>query len=189
MKYVRKFSDEFPYSPSEATRARISKTLKRRHKDNAITSKSNKGFRWSEDQKMALRRVRARQEKRSAHWKGKKLPLETRQKMSVAKRKYFSAGCRVPLTDKHYRSWCSNTRNRVIKRLRVKSLTHTFVEWESLKSQYNITCPCCHRMEPEIRLTEDHIVPLSLGGTDLIENIQPLCLRCNLRKHTRVVKY
>lgn len=27
------------------------------------------------------------------------------------------------------------------------------------------------------------------GGFDLIENIQPLCLSCNVKKHTLIIKY
>lgn len=67
--------------------------------------------------------------------------------------------------------------------------SHTLGEWELLKKQYGYTCPCCGRKEPEIKLTEDHIIPLSRGGSDYIENIQPLCLRCNDEKHTKIIKY
>ena len=66
---------------------------------------------------------------------------------------------------------------------------HNFGEWELLKKQYNFICPACSRQEPQIKLTEDHIVPLSKGGSDNIENIQPLCISCNVRKHTKIIKY
>ena len=45
---------------------------------------------------------------------------------------------------------------------------HTFGEWETLKAQYNWICPCCHKSEPKIKLTEDHIIPLSRGGSNNI---------------------
>jgi len=67
--------------------------------------------------------------------------------------------------------------------------SHTLGEWELLKKQYGYTCPCCEKSEPEIKLTEDHIVPLSKGGSNYIENIQPLCKSCNSKKHTQVVVY
>jgi len=67
--------------------------------------------------------------------------------------------------------------------------THAQEEWELLKAQYNYTCPACKKKEPEIKLTEDHIIPLSNSGSDYIDNIQPLCKGCNCKKYTKVIKY
>jgi hypothetical protein len=63
---------------------------------------------------------------------------------------------------------------------------HTYAEWELLKAQYNWTCPMCHKTEPDTTLTRDHIIPLSKGGSDNIENIQPLCRSCNSSKGARI---
>lgn len=51
--------------------------------------------------------------------------------------------------------------------------------WEAMKTNYNFTCPCCGRSEPEIKLTKDHVVPFALGGAKGYKNLQPLCVECN----------
>lgn len=75
---------------------------------------------------------------------------------------------------------------RAIRR-RENGGSHTFGEWETLKAQYNWICPCCR--EPEKELVQDHIIPLAKGGSDNIENIQPLCRSCNAKKHTAIIRY
>lgn len=48
--------------------------------------------------------------------------------------------------------------------------SHTFIEWQTLKLSYCYKCAICGEKKP---LTKDHIIPLSKGGSDYIENIQP----------------
>ena|ERR1022692_1074074 len=66
---------------------------------------------------------------------------------------------------------------------------YTPLEWEQLCIQHNHTCLCCGRGEPEIKLTVDHVIPLSKGGSNYIGNIQPLCLSCNSSKQSKTIDY
>jgi hypothetical protein len=64
--------------------------------------------------------------------------------------------------------------------------SHTAEDWKKLVIKCGYKCQICMKKEPfkqfNKRLTEDHIIPLSLGGSNYIDNIQPLCHSCNSRK-------
>jgi hypothetical protein len=72
------------------------------------------------------------------------------------------------------------------ERLNQNGGSHTSKEWNALCKKYNYLCLCCGERKP---LTKDHIVPVVLGGTDDIENIQPLCQKCNIKKHAKYFDY
>jgi 5-methylcytosine-specific restriction endonuclease McrA len=61
--------------------------------------------------------------------------------------------------------------------------THTLKEWNALKEKGNYKCAICGE---EKKLTKDHIIPLSKGGNNFIENIQPVCRNCNSKKHNKL---
>lgn len=79
-----------------------------------------------------------------------------------------------------------------MKRLKNIEGNHTYKEWIELKKQYKYKCAICGISEKELKdlwkdtqftkLTKDHIIPISKGGTDYIFNIQPLCISCNSKK-------
>lgn len=59
-------------------------------------------------------------------------------------------------------------------------------EFKALCEFYGNCCLCCGGNKP---LTVDHVIPLSKGGRNSIENIQPLCGSCNSSKGVKVIDY
>lgn len=51
---------------------------------------------------------------------------------------------------------------------------------------FNNACLCCGRQAP---LAADHVIPLALGGDSSLRNMQPLCKRCNSKKHIKTIDY
>ena len=61
-----------------------------------------------------------------------------------------------------------------------KKGVHTANEWDAMKSYHGMRCVRCQATDCE--LVKDHIQPLYQGGSDGLENIQPLCRKCNASK-------
>lgn len=66
---------------------------------------------------------------------------------------------------------------------------YTVAQWEDLKVRHHYTCLRCGKCEPEIKLTVDHVIPLELGGSNGIDNLQPLCKICNSAKGCKIIDY
>ena len=85
---------------------------------------------------------------------------------------------------REYKAFIENQR---IARKRTQLGEFTLAQWEFIKEICGYTCLSCGRVEPDVQLTIDHIVPLSKGGAHDFGNIQPLCRPCNERKQARTV--
>ncbi len=62
----------------------------------------------------------------------------------------------------------------------------SYADWERLCEMHDHRCACCEKRK---QLHADHIVPLSRGGSNMIQNIQPLCKSCNSKKATATICY
>ncbi|MCF7843856.1 HNH endonuclease [Candidatus Gracilibacteria bacterium] len=119
--------------------------------------------------------------------KGKKRSEITRMRLSLSKRLEKHPRWKGGQATLKQRRVINETNRNIRKKGNGGS--HTLTEWETLQAQYNWTCPCCKTLEPKIKLTRDHIIPISKGGSNNIENIQPLCQSCNSKKHKQIIRF
>lgn len=58
----------------------------------------------------------------------------------------------------------------------IKPKTKTETRKEKIFSRFDFKCVICGSTK---ELTQDHIIPISKGGTDRLDNLQCMCKRCN----------
>lgn len=94
----------------------------------------------------------------------------------------------IDLVDAIFRSRRSRAQVRHQNRRGLKlqsSGEFTREEWLHLVESYSGRCAYCGAQEP---MTVDHVIPLSKGGSNGIENILPACRPCNTSKGTKSVE-
>ena len=159
--------------------------------------KQGRIYYWANREKIREKeRKRYRERKQDKGWYRKILDYnskwgrENRDKINRCQKNWRERN--IEKSRAYIKKWRENNREKLLISRRIsehkrrtlsKSGSFTAKEWEEVKKQYNYTCPMCGRKEPEIKLTIDHIIPLSKGGMNTIKNIQPLCAHCNCVKY------
>ena len=59
--------------------------------------------------------------------------------------------------------------------------------WNAKMQTLGHVCQICQKKLDSKSVTIDHIFPLSKGGTNKIDNLQPLCMPCNSRKGAKIL--
>lgn len=136
-----------------------------------------------QEYKKAHRRAhRSMYRKANSEWKKR-----NRQKVNAQRRRYYQK-YREEEKEKSrlyainnpeiYRAASAKRRTKITK----AGGSFTPAEFKALCNKYGNKCLCCGK---KTKLEADHVIPVELGGSSNIENIQPLCKPCNSKKHTR----
>ena len=91
-------------------------------------------------------------------------------------------------TEKGRKTSLQSTRRRIARKLNAPG-SHTMDEFYDLCAEFEDHCLLCLQKHDRSKLTIDHVVPLCDGGSDGIENLQPLCMTCNRAKATVTMDY
>lgn len=130
---------------------------------------------------------------------------ETTQKLwNMGRRRGGRCACNCPDDRTHYRIATERERRRTAERRALKrehSIAQeqrirarkfgvegafTGQEWALMKEWFGGRCAACHQAK---LLCADHVNPISKGGLNVIENIQPLCRNCNNVKCDKATDY
>jgi 5-methylcytosine-specific restriction endonuclease McrA len=172
-----------------------SNSWRRSHKEQK--AETDRKYRNENKDKLRETSKRWRDKNRAAWLEGLKIYREhNKEKIREGKRKCWYA------KHEHYlnkaKEWRENhleQSNKIIRKSTLKRRAQkynnggdfTLDAWDELKENYGNQCLNCGKTR--ITLEVDHIVPLSLGGANDINNIQPLCRSCNARKHKSIINY
>lgn len=79
--------------------------------------------------------------------------------------------------------------HRYRKRVKENGGEFTGAQWSAIKELFGHRCLACDKREPDIKLSPDHVIPISKGGKNCVSNIQPLCRKCNRIKSDKITDY
>ena len=95
-------------------------------------------------------------------------------------RQQYNARVRLYRKDRAH-VWDHNRRARLLA-----GGIYTIQEWCALLEKYEYRCLACGSKD---HIVVDHVIPLSRGGMNTIDNLQPLCFTCNAKKHAKTIDY
>lgn len=89
--------------------------------------------------------------------------------------------------EKHYNGYYDSSRVNARKRQYRLTIArekgrHTKKQWLEMVSFFENTCCRCLGESNLSYVEKDHILPIYMGGSDGLDNLQPLCARCNSSK-------
>ena len=111
--------------------------------------------------------------------------IERRRNQKAARKAHLARNLKRWRRENPLKAAAQRDRSRAL-RLNAEG-SYTAEEFLALCEKYGNVCLRCG--SGDFPLTPDHVIPLSLGGSNWISNIQPLCRRCNSRKNMRIIDH
>jgi 5-methylcytosine-specific restriction endonuclease McrA len=113
-----------------------------------------------------------------------------RRSRSKAMRKhYVNHKQEVLAWTKEYRRKYPELSRRIVRlrRCRIAGACgiHTHEQWLARVAYWGWSCRYCGKKLVEASLTQDHVIPISKGGSQWASNLVPACADCNFRKNAR----
>jgi len=151
-------------------------------------------YRQSEARKRSLERYdkseKGKQTKKR-NWQSEKSRARLRAYREANKEKqekYIREWLRTP-EGKEYMVRRNYQRRAAVMRTPTKQLL-TPAQWREIKRQFHNACAYCGIPESaSVKLTRDHLVPVSKSGLHTKENIVPACQPCNARKGAKLLTH
>jgi 5-methylcytosine-specific restriction endonuclease McrA len=175
---------------------------KQTEKYKAYARRYTANYRLREDKQDILRRLQQSPKRKTynaAYWKIEKNKL----RMQAHQRRYNqSEKGRQKLERQRqstaFRAWFKTpqgkafrSRRNYIRRAQVKAAgvgKVTAAEWQAIKDQFDNACAYCGTAEsPSLKLTQDHLIPVSKLGPHMKDNVVPACQVCNSRKGAKII--
>jgi len=146
---------------------------------------------WRANNKERVHIMDAAWRKKNAEYR-KKYELNNKEKRLAKSRKWYSLHSEKRLIlSRLWNKLNPNKRKEAYHRRRARKNQNggnfTWKEFIQLCEKFNNRCLSCKKIG--IKLTPDHIVPLAKGGSNSINNIQPLCGPCNSSKQVKIIDY
>lgn len=116
----------------------------------------------------------------NGQWRHKRIDeeIERAKRTSTARQESGAAGAAAKWVQSGDRQ---NKTNRAERLAKARQLgRHLPDEWQALVETFNSACVKCGAGADDV--VKDHIVPIYQGGSDALENLQPLCRSCNAAK-------
>lgn len=162
-----------------------SKEYKDKNRDTVLAKKR---ARWLENREYNLKKLQEYHKENKE--KEKLYRIENKEKLSLISRAW--AALNSARRNDTLKKWRRANPDKVSvqkqnRRTREAGNVISNKEWEEVLEKYGNRCLCCGRSD--VRITMDHVLPLSKGGTNTIDNVQPLCFSCNSRKSVKHIDY